>query len=190
MFLLSFCRNLLFLLLIFFCIFKFSSDFSFSWLNFMAIEGKIKLLGHKYSQAIALYTQMIKLNSENVVYWANHVFAHIKLKEYCSVIEDGAKANEIVPRYSKVDTGAVCLILMGCDWGFRVIIGERLHIWQWEVQRRIQEFSTGWYCFLNILSCISCILLVIIKLFLFFILKLYHRIYLEKNIAYVTSYHI
>ncbi|XP_059308795.1 serine/threonine-protein phosphatase 5-like isoform X2 [Lycium ferocissimum] len=101
MFLLSFCRNLLFLLLIFFCIFKFSSDFSFSWLNFMAIEGKIKLLGHKYSQAIALYTQMIKLNSENVVYWANHVFAHIKLKEYCSVIEDGAKANEIVPRYSK-----------------------------------------------------------------------------------------
>ncbi|XP_060172469.1 serine/threonine-protein phosphatase T-like isoform X2 [Lycium barbarum] len=67
----------------------------------MAIEGKIKLLGHKYSQAIALYTQVIKLNSENVVYWANRVFAHIKLKEYCSVIEDGAKAIEIVPRCSK-----------------------------------------------------------------------------------------
>ncbi|XP_059285870.1 serine/threonine-protein phosphatase 5-like isoform X2 [Lycium ferocissimum] len=104
----------------------------------MAIEGKIKLLddeksnflvliscvssisifgpisgGHKYSQAIGLYTQVIKLNSENVVYWANRVFAHIKLKEYCSVIEDGAKAIEIVPRYSKVDTGAVCLISDG-----------------------------------------------------------------------------
>ncbi|XP_059282354.1 protein SGT1 homolog [Lycium ferocissimum] len=163
----------------------------------MAIEGKIKLLddeksnflvliscvssisisgpisgGHKYSQAIALYTQVIKLNSENVVYWANRVFAHIKLKEYCSVIEDGAKAIEIVPIYSKgYYRREAAYLAMGSS-------------------KTIQEFSRGWYCFLNILSCISCILLVIIKLFLFFILKLYYRIYLEKNIAYVTSYHI
>ncbi|XP_060209028.1 uncharacterized protein LOC132636269 isoform X1 [Lycium barbarum] len=91
----------------------------------MAIEGKIKLLGHKYSQAIALYTQVIKLNSENVVYWANCVFSHIKLKEYCSVIEAKLKLLKLSPDIQ------------------RAIIGERLHIWQWEVQRCIQEFSIG-----------------------------------------------
>lgn len=58
--------------------------------------------GHKYSQAIDLYTQAIELNGENAVYWANRAFAHTKLEEYGSAIQDGTKAIEIDPRYSKV----------------------------------------------------------------------------------------
>ncbi|KAF3635898.1 Serine/threonine-protein phosphatase 5 [Capsicum annuum] len=57
--------------------------------------------GHKYSQAIDLYTQAIELNGENAVYWANRAFAHTKLEEYGSAIQDGTKAIEIDPRYSK-----------------------------------------------------------------------------------------
>ncbi|KAK4342238.1 hypothetical protein RND71_038054 [Anisodus tanguticus] len=57
--------------------------------------------GHKYSQAIDLYTQAIELNSENAVYFANRAFAHTKLEEYGSAIQDGTKAIEIDPRYSK-----------------------------------------------------------------------------------------
>lgn len=58
--------------------------------------------GHKYSQAIDLYTQAIELNGENAVYYANRAFAHSKLEEYGSAIQDGTRAIEIDPRYSKV----------------------------------------------------------------------------------------
>ncbi|KAI8551222.1 hypothetical protein RHMOL_Rhmol06G0168100 [Rhododendron molle] len=50
---------------------------------------------HKFSQAIALYTQAIELNSQSAVYWANRAFAHTKLEEYgllqarCSVSCNG-----------------------------------------------------------------------------------------------------
>ena len=57
--------------------------------------------GHKYSQAIDLYTQAIELNGENAVYYANRAFAHTKLEEYGSAIQDGTRAIEIDPRYSK-----------------------------------------------------------------------------------------
>ncbi|XP_009603850.1 serine/threonine-protein phosphatase 5 isoform X1 [Nicotiana tomentosiformis] len=57
--------------------------------------------GHKYSQAIDLYTQAIELNSENAVYWANRAFAHTKLEEYGSAIQDATKAIEIDSKYSK-----------------------------------------------------------------------------------------
>ncbi|CAK9176414.1 unnamed protein product [Ilex paraguariensis] len=56
---------------------------------------------HKYSLAIDLYTQAIELNCENAVYWANRAFAHTKLEEYGSAIQDATKAVEIDPRYSK-----------------------------------------------------------------------------------------
>lgn len=61
-----------------------------------------EFLGHKYSQAIDLYTQAIKLNSENAVYWANRAFAHTKLEEYGSAIQDATRAIETDPKYSKV----------------------------------------------------------------------------------------
>ncbi|XP_047331501.1 serine/threonine-protein phosphatase 5-like isoform X2 [Impatiens glandulifera] len=57
--------------------------------------------GHKYSQAIDLYTKAIDLNSENSVYWANRAFAHTKLEEYGSAIQDASKAIEIDPKYTK-----------------------------------------------------------------------------------------
>ncbi|KAL3364237.1 hypothetical protein AABB24_013146 [Solanum stoloniferum] len=57
--------------------------------------------GHKYSQAIDLYTQAIELNGESAVYYANRAFAHTKLEEYGSAIQDGTRAIEIDPRYSK-----------------------------------------------------------------------------------------
>ncbi|KAK9150728.1 hypothetical protein Syun_009037 [Stephania yunnanensis] len=56
---------------------------------------------HKYSQAIDLYSQAIELNSQNAVYWANRSFAHTKLEEYGSAIQDATKAIEIDPKYSK-----------------------------------------------------------------------------------------
>lgn len=60
--------------------------------------------GHKFSQAIDLYTQAIELNGNNAVYWANRAFAHTKLEEYGSAIQDASKAIEIDPRYSKVSS--------------------------------------------------------------------------------------
>lgn len=57
---------------------------------------------HKYSHAIDLYTQAIEVNEDNAVYWANRAFAHTKLEEYGSAIQDATKAIEIDPRYSKV----------------------------------------------------------------------------------------
>ncbi|MBA0578495.1 hypothetical protein Gorai_020774, partial [Gossypium raimondii] len=49
---------------------------------------------NKYGQAIDLYTQAIELNSQNAVYWANRAFAHTKLEEYGSAIQDATKAIE------------------------------------------------------------------------------------------------
>ena len=56
---------------------------------------------HKYGQAIDLYTKAIERNSQNAVYWANRAFAHIKLEEYGSAIQDATKAIEVDPKYSK-----------------------------------------------------------------------------------------
>ncbi|KAG6404946.1 hypothetical protein SASPL_132523 [Salvia splendens] len=53
---------------------------------------------HKYSQAIGLYTQAIELNKDNAVYWANRAFAHTKLEEYGSAIQDASSAIEIDPK--------------------------------------------------------------------------------------------
>jgi len=62
------------------------------------------LTGHKYSSAIDLYTKAIELNSNNAVYWANRAFAHTKLEEYGSAIQDASKAIEVDSRYSKVSS--------------------------------------------------------------------------------------
>lgn len=61
---------------------------------------------NKFSQAIELYSQAIELNSLNAVYWANRAFAHTKLEEYGSAVQDATKAIEIDPRYSKVSDDA------------------------------------------------------------------------------------
>ncbi|KAL9241271.1 hypothetical protein vseg_015401 [Gypsophila vaccaria] len=56
---------------------------------------------HKYNQAIDLYSQAIDLNNQNAVYFANRAFAHTKLEEYGSAIQDATKAIEVDPKYSK-----------------------------------------------------------------------------------------
>ncbi|CAN6331046.1 unnamed protein product [Urochloa humidicola] len=56
---------------------------------------------NKFSQAIELYSQAIEVNGSNAVYWANRAFAHTKLEEYGSAVQDATKAIEIDPRYSK-----------------------------------------------------------------------------------------
>ncbi|KAG6473806.1 hypothetical protein ZIOFF_067724 [Zingiber officinale] len=56
---------------------------------------------NKFSQAIDLYSQAIELNGLNAVYWANRAFAHTKLEQYGSAIQDSSIAIEIDPRYSK-----------------------------------------------------------------------------------------
>ncbi|KAJ0964839.1 hypothetical protein J5N97_025977 [Dioscorea zingiberensis] len=69
---------------------------------------EIKLLANeafkanKFSQAIELYSQAIEHNGLNAVYWANRAFAHTKLEEYGSAVQDATKAIEIDPKYSKV----------------------------------------------------------------------------------------
>ena len=63
------------------------------------------LTAHKFGQAIDLYTQAIELSGQNAVYWANRAFAHTKLEEYGSAIQDASKAIEIDPKYSKAWMG-------------------------------------------------------------------------------------
>ena len=72
----------------------------------------------KFSRAIELYTQAIELNGQNAVYWANRAFAHIRLEEYGSAIQDATKAIEVDPKYSKVVCFLklqVCLHLFICN---------------------------------------------------------------------------
>ncbi|ONK80106.1 uncharacterized protein A4U43_C01F13950 [Asparagus officinalis] len=79
--------------------FKDSATFCFSL--FILTISYAFLTANKFSQSIDLYTQAIELNSLNAVYWANRAFAHAKLEEYGSSVEDATKAIEIDPDYSK-----------------------------------------------------------------------------------------
>ncbi|CAA7408594.1 unnamed protein product [Spirodela intermedia] len=56
---------------------------------------------HRFFQAVDLYSQAIELNGLNAVYWANRAFAHTKLEEYGSAVQDATKAIEVDPKYSK-----------------------------------------------------------------------------------------
>jgi tetratricopeptide (TPR) repeat protein len=67
---------------------------------------------NKFSQAIELYSQAIELNSSNAVYWANRAFAHTKLEEYGSAVQDATKAIEVDPKYSKVNDDATFCVLL------------------------------------------------------------------------------
>lgn len=89
---------------------------------------------HKYAQAIDLYTQAIELNGQNAVYWANRAFAHTKLEEYGSAIQDASKAIEIDPRYSKVGSTfkpyntILCTFTIIFDHFLQIILFDRVII--------------------------------------------------------------
>ncbi|GJP63921.1 hypothetical protein CLOP_g20950 [Closterium sp. NIES-67] len=56
---------------------------------------------HKFLHAVDLYTDAIQLNESNAILWANRAFAHTKIEEYGSAVEDAAKAIELNPSYVK-----------------------------------------------------------------------------------------
>ncbi|GBG69022.1 hypothetical protein CBR_g3721 [Chara braunii] len=55
----------------------------------------------KFQQAIDLYTQAIEANPKCAVYYANRAFAHTKLEEYGSAVEDSTTAIELDRKYVK-----------------------------------------------------------------------------------------
>jgi serine/threonine-protein phosphatase 5 len=57
---------------------------------------------NRFAAAIELYSQAIDLNTNNAVYWANRAFAHTKMEEYGSAVEDATKAITVSPTYVKV----------------------------------------------------------------------------------------
>ncbi|TVU22765.1 hypothetical protein EJB05_32483 [Eragrostis curvula] len=67
----------------------------------LKIQANDAFKANKFAQAIDLYSQAIELNSSNAVYWANRAFAHTKLEEYGSAVQDATKAIEVDPKYSK-----------------------------------------------------------------------------------------
>lgn len=72
----------------------------FSWFWYVLFLSNF-VSAHKYAQAIDLYSQAIELNNQNAVYWANRAFAHIKLEEYGSAIQDASNAISVDSKYSK-----------------------------------------------------------------------------------------
>ncbi|CAI7811634.1 unnamed protein product [Closterium sp. NIES-54] len=56
---------------------------------------------HKFLRAVDLYSDAIQLNESNAILWANRAFAHTKIEEYGSAVEDAAKAIELNPSYVK-----------------------------------------------------------------------------------------
>ena len=54
-----------------------------------------------FTLAVSLYTQAIDLAPENPIYLSNRAFAHLKLENFGSALEDAGKAIEIEPTYTK-----------------------------------------------------------------------------------------
>ena len=57
-----------------------------------------------FAQAVEGYTRAIELNPNVAIYYGNRAFAHIRLENYGSALEDATKATEINPKYIKVCT--------------------------------------------------------------------------------------
>mmetsp|Transcript_16199 Transcript_16199/g.14538 ORF Transcript_16199/g.14538 Transcript_16199/m.14538 type:complete len:503 (-) Transcript_16199:135-1643(-) len=61
-----------------------------------------KLLGKKqYSQAVEKYTQAIKRNPNNAVYFSNRAAAYTYLKQYNQAVQDSQSASKLDPDYVK-----------------------------------------------------------------------------------------
>lgn len=56
---------------------------------------------HKFARAIELYNEAIECNLTSAILWANRAFAHVKLEEYGSAVEDATRAIELDPKYVK-----------------------------------------------------------------------------------------
>lgn len=57
---------------------------------------------HKYARAIVKYSQALELAPTNVKLLANRAFAHLRLENYGSAVEDSSKAIELDATFFKV----------------------------------------------------------------------------------------
>ena len=57
---------------------------------------------NKFFRAAELYTEALEVNPGSAILWANRAFAHLKLEEYGSAVEDAEKAIECDSNYVKV----------------------------------------------------------------------------------------
>lgn len=64
-------------------------------------EGNAKMGQRLYDEAIACYTEAIKLNGQNAIYYGNRAAAYSQSGKHDNAIEDAKKAIEINPKYSK-----------------------------------------------------------------------------------------
>ena len=60
------------------------------------------LAEHKYATAVVTYSKALELSPANAVLLSNRAFAHLKLENYGSAVEDSSKAIVIDPKYIKV----------------------------------------------------------------------------------------
>lgn len=64
-------------------------------------EGNALLKQHKYAEAAEKYTEAIKLDPKNAVFYSNRAQVHISLEEYGLAIADCDRALEVDPNYAK-----------------------------------------------------------------------------------------
>ena len=57
---------------------------------------------HKYAKAVVVYSKSLDLSPTNVKVLSNRAFAHLKLENYGSAVEDSSKAIELDPAFIKV----------------------------------------------------------------------------------------
>lgn len=63
--------------------------------------GNRKVSDQNYPEAIKLYSEAIKLNPNNAVYYANRAAAYSKQGDHEKAVEDSLKSAEVDPNYSK-----------------------------------------------------------------------------------------
>lgn len=54
-----------------------------------------------YHQAVDLYSDALAITPSNAILLSNRAFAHIRLEEYGSAIQDATQALECDPKYAK-----------------------------------------------------------------------------------------
>jgi tetratricopeptide (TPR) repeat protein len=74
------------------------------------------LAAHRFARAVELYTEAIELNPDNAVFYSNRAFAHTKLEEYGSAIQDATRSIELNPKYIKVESVFTQLTSLLLHW--------------------------------------------------------------------------
>lgn len=67
----------------------------------LKLKGNTLMSGKKYDEAIESYTEAIKLDFANPVYYSNRAAAHSSKGDHLSAIGDAEKAIEVDPSYVK-----------------------------------------------------------------------------------------